>query len=180
MFSDNEDIFCECDKCQSEIGFANRIWEISRSESRFVKNHGEIDLEPLKEEPLLILCAYCGSSSIDFKEIHAAISNHSEESDEIWDDETMYESASSLGYCDKCGTGIGIGEVVININCSTGQIECNSPGHDIPDYFVSDRAEICALCQDCGESSDLKGILVDTVVKNPFGRPYVLMAKCQK
>ncbi|MHB8056829.1 MAG: hypothetical protein ACYDHC_02915 [Desulfuromonadaceae bacterium] len=174
MFSDIDDIFYECDKCRSEIGFSNIIWEISKSEGRFIKDHGEVAIEPLKEESLIAFCAFCGSSSIDFNEIRNNLSIYSEEENESLDGAPFNESATSLEICDKCGTGIGIGEVVIKINCSTGKIECNSPSHHIPDYFVNESETICTLCQDCGEmmnNIDLKTVLHDTVVKSPFDRP---------
>lgn len=174
MFSVNENNFYECDKCESDIGFANKIWEISRSEGRYVENHGVIVIEALKEESLLVFCAFCGSSSIDFNEIRNDLSIYSDEEIEIGDGAPFDESVTPLEICDKCGTGIGMGEVVVKISCSTGKIECNSPGHHIPDYFVNDSEAICTLCQDCGEmmnNIDLKTVLHDTVVKSPFDRP---------
>lgn len=171
MFSDKEDIFYECDKCRSDIGFSNIIWEISRSEGRIIKDHGEVAIEPLKEESLHVFCAFCGSSSINFNEIRNDLSIYSDEENEIGGVVLFNESVTPLEICDKCGTGIGIGEVVVKINCSTGKIESYSPGHYIPDYFVNDSAAICTLCQDCGEkmnTSDLKTVLLGTVVKSPF------------
>lgn len=167
MYIDIENIFYECDKCRSEIGFSNIIWEISRSEGRFVKNHGDVAIESLKEESLLAFCAFCGSSSIDFNEIRNDCSINSDEENEFW-------AETPLEICGRCGTGIGIGEVVTKINCSTGKTYCNSPGHHIPGYFANDSAAIFTLCQDCGEkmnNSDLKTVLLGTVVKSPFGIP---------
>lgn len=174
MFSVNENNFYECDKCESDIGFANKIWEISRSEGRLIKDHGAVAIEPLKEESLLVFCAVCGSSSINFNEIRNNLSINSDEEDEIGDGAPFDKSVTPLEICDKCGTGIGVGEVVTKINCSTGKIECNSPGRDIPDYFANESETICTLCPDCGEmmnNIDLKTVLHDTVVKSPFDRP---------
>jgi len=177
MLSDIEDIFYECDKCETEIGFANNIWEIFRSKGRFVKNKMDIVIENISEKSLFVFCACCGSSSINFNEIRNEMitSCNLNKENSTLDNKPFNESVIPLEKCDFCGTGIDIGEVVVTVNCSTGKIYCNSPGHAIPDYFVNDSATICTLCQDCGENmdtSELKTILFDTVVKSPFNKRY--------
>ena len=177
MYSDDESIFYECDNCRSDIGYANHVWIIGRSEERITEINRRLALETIKEDQLVILCAHCGCG-VNFEAIRKNLKSYGD---------TKYEGLNGRGNkshrhgqilatCDKCGIALDVDDKQVCVTCDTGKVYCNSP-EQTPDFFIENTEEIFTYCQRCSNDVPhplLKELMILQTVKNRFNQQIAL------
>jgi hypothetical protein len=166
-------MFCQCDSCGLDIHYGNSIVEICFSTDQFDEESGQLTINPLHEDLLLILCDKCGHDFDDLNEIRRHLSSskylpiHAVKTCNSGQDE-----AENQDTCDGCGAVFGISYIRYSILCISGVIAWN-PLLNMGDLTVTDSVEVCPFCQDCGlhiDSDQLQALLLDLINRLQIGR----------
>lgn len=164
--SSQSSVFCECNACRTDIHYGDSIVEISLSVEQFDEVSGQLAINNLHEDLLLILCDRCGNELDNLEELRRHLSSskdlplHAVTSCGIGSDET-----AKADTCNGCGAAFGQSYIRYSIIRISGVIAWNS-FLNMGDMTVTDSVEVCPFCQDCGsviDSDHLQSFLLDFI-----------------
>lgn len=148
----NNSVFAQCDVCGRDIRYGNAILEIGRN----VEQHEyeeETDLHSvtiIDADPLVTLCARCGNSMADRKEIWKyLVANLGLPGPANYEDAAQQAEAGLPETCGCCGVELGENRARVSIARLIGQMDWSEKLND-GELSVIDGEDVLSFCPDCG------------------------------
>lgn len=148
----NNSVFAQCDVCNRDIRYGNAILEIGRN----VEQHDyeeETDLRSvtvIDSDPLVTLCACCGNSMADRKEIWKYLVSDLGLPGPANNEDSAQQTESGLPEtCGCCGVELGDNRARVSVVRLIGQMDWSEKLND-GELSVIDGEDVLSFCPDCG------------------------------
>jgi hypothetical protein len=145
-------IFTQCDVCDRDIFYGNALLELERNVEQYdyEEETGLHSVTVIDSDPLVTLCARCGNSMGDRKELWKHLTRILELPAPFTDADAAQQTEAGLPEtCGRCGIELTVGRARVALVRLIGQMDW-SDRLDDGELFVIDGEDIVSFCPDCG------------------------------
>lgn len=150
--STNNSIYSHCDVCGKEIRYGNAVLEIERNVEQhdYEEDTALHSVTVIDAEPLATLCARCGNSLADRKEIWKHLVRTLGLPGPASDEDVAQQTEAGLPEtCGCCGEELKIGRARVSLVQLIGQMDWSDERQD-GELFVIHGEDLLSFCPDCG------------------------------
>ncbi len=147
-----ERIYTRCDVCGRAIHYGNAVLEIERNVEQhdYEEETGLHTVTVIDAEPLATLCARCGNSLGDRKELWKHLSRILELPAPLTAADVAQQTETGLPEtCGSCGMELAVGRARVSLVRMIGQMDWSEARQD-GELYVIDGEDILSFCPDCG------------------------------
>ncbi len=145
-------IYTQCDICGKDIHYGNAVLEIERNVEQhdYDEETGLQTVTVIDADSLATLCASCGNSMANRKELWKLLVQELELPGPACDDDAAQATESGLPEtCDSCGMELTVGRARVALVQLIGQVDW-SEQRDDSELSVIDGEDILSFCPECG------------------------------
>lgn len=145
-------VYTRCDICGREIRYGNAVLEIQRNVEQhyYEEDTGQPEVTVIDADPLVTLCAGCGNSMANRKELWKILVKELGLPGPACDEDTAQQTVSRLPEtCGCCGVELEIGKARVSLVRLIGQMDW-SEQRDDGELSVIDGEDILSFCPACG------------------------------